>query len=709
MPLLRMSIQHRLTLLVGICLLSSIACLTYTSIIRANISNEFVKNSSFQSIELATEQRLLVEGKAQSFSLQKYFLSAFKEGQDLANQASKIQELSVRHNFLPGAIRQELISLASQKLSNNSEILSMYIVFEPNALDKSDRNYINQTALGSNELGRFSYYISRGSGSLTSMATPESIINDETPGLDGSPFRRWYDCPIQTGKPCLLSPYFDDSSGTRTLIITLAFPIKRGSEVLGVAGLDISLNNLQALVGSAANSLYGGTGTIRIFTPSGIIAGDSANQNLLGTVTSDTTRAITGSKLSDGQEIVSDEQSLSVSTPTAPIPDSQPWKILISAPKSKVLVPALYLKSELDHRNDENLALQLLVGSLVGLLGLIFIWFTAKGVTKPILEIANALKDIAVGGGDLTSRVSYKRSDELGQLSSWFNRFLDSLQPLIKEIQDLAGDANKTSQQSASLATDLDIGIQKQFLEVDQVATATHELSSSAIDVAKNASQAALATREAEDSAQQGLSVITQTANTIQQLAKGLAEAMDHAQGLSDSSQQIGSVLQVIHSIAKQINLLALNAAIEAARAGESGRGFAVVADEVRSLAKHTGSSVEEIRDVIVRLQLCARNVHSAMSSGTLQVAEGVDRVNLAAQSFHSIGSAVSVVNEMTLQIASAAEEQSRVTDEVSRSVSTIRDVTESLSEKSRASFKASQLLNEQAVEQTRLVGVFKT
>ncbi|MCI0914172.1 methyl-accepting chemotaxis protein [Pseudomonas putida] len=709
MPLLRMSIQHRLTLLVGICLLSSIACLTYTSIIRANISNEFVKNSSFQSIELATEQRLLVEGKAQSFSLQKYFLSAFKEGQDLANQASKIQELSVRHNFLPGAIRQELISLASQKLSNNAEILSMYIVFEPNALDKSDRNYINQTALGSNELGRFSYYISRGSGSLTSMATPESIINDETPGLDGSPFRRWYDCPIQTGKPCLLSPYFDDSSGTRTLIITLAFPIKRGSEVLGVAGLDISLNNLQALVGSAANSLYGGTGTIRIFTPSGIIAGDSANQNLLGTVTSDTTRAITGSKLSDGQEIVSDEQSLSVSTPTAPIPDSQPWKILISAPKSKVLVPALYLKSELDHRNDENLALQLLVGSLVGLLGLIFIWFTAKGVTKPILEIANALKDIAVGGGDLTSRVSYKRSDELGQLSSWFNRFLDSLQPLIKEIQDLAGDANKTSQQSASLATDLDIGIQKQFLEVDQVATATHELSSSAIDVAKNASQAALATREAEDSAQQGLSVITQTANTIQQLAKGLAEAMDHAQGLSDSSQQIGSVLQVIHSIAKQINLLALNAAIEAARAGESGRGFAVVADEVRSLAKHTGSSVEEIRDVIVRLQLCARNVHSAMSSGTLQVAEGVDRVNLAAQSFHSIGSAVSVVNEMTLQIASAAEEQSRVTDEVSRSVSTIRDVTESLSEKSRASFKASQLLNEQAVEQTRLVGVFKT
>lgn len=709
MALLRISIQKRLTLLAGICLLSSIGCLTYTSILRANISNDFVKQSSSQSIELSTEQRLLVEGKAQSLNLQNYFLSAFKEGQDLAKQASNIQGLSERHNFTPGSIRQELMSLVSQKLSDSAEILSMYIVFEPNALDKSDRDYINRSELGSNELGRFSYYMSRGSGSLSSMATPESVIKDETPGLDGTPFRSWYDCPIQTGKPCLLSPYFDDSSGQRTLITTLAFPIKRGSAVIGVAGLDISLDNLQALVETAASSLYGGAGTISIFTPGGIIAGDSANRNLLGTINSAATRTNPVRKLSDGQEFLSDERNLSASTPTAPIPDSHPWKILVSAPKAKVLAPAFSLKSELDIRNTKNLALQLSVGFLVGLGGIIFIWLTAKGVTKPILEIANALKDIASGGGNLTSRVYYNRSDELGQLTSWFNRFLDTLQPLIREIQDLAGNANETSKQSASVATDLDIGMQKQFLEVDQVATATQELSCSAIDVAKNAAHAALATRDAEDSAQQGLSVITQAANTIKQLAAVLQEAMDHAQGLSASSQQIGSVLQVIHSIAEQTNLLALNAAIEAARAGESGRGFAVVADEVRSLAKHTGSSVEEIRDVIVRLQRCAQNVHSAMSSGALQVAEGVDRVNLAAQSFHSIGSAVSVVNEMTLQIASAAEEQSRVTDEVSRSVSTIRDVTESLSEKSRVSFKASQLLNKQAVEQMRLVGVFKT
>ncbi|MFH6564636.1 methyl-accepting chemotaxis protein [Pseudomonas kulmbachensis] len=251
--------------------------------------------------------------------------------------------------------------------------------------------------------------------------------------------------------------------------------------------------------------------------------------------------------------------------------------------------------------------------------------------------------------------------------------------------------------------------MQKQFLEVDQVATASQELSSSATDVAKSAAHAALATRDAENSAQQGLDVITQTTGTIQILAKALEEAMSHAQSLAERSQQIGSVLQVIHSIAEQTNLLALNAAIEAARAGDSGRGFAVVADEVRNLAKHTGRSVDEIRDVIEKLQLSASNVHKAMHNGTLHVAEGVQKVNLAAQSFHSIGSAVSVINDMTLQIASAAEQQSRVAEEVSRGVSKIRDVTEALSEKSRQSYQTSQTLNDQAVKQKKLVDMFKT
>lgn len=713
MGFFRLSIQKRLILLVGTCFLLTIGSLTYTSLFMADITNTIIEKRSSKLLENASEQRLLVEGNTQSLILQNYFLSAFKEGQDLARQASNIQKL-MKNNALPApALRRELMRLTTERLSSNHELLSMYVAFEPNALDNADKDFMGKSEFGSNEQGRFSYYVSRGSDKLTSMATPESTIKDDTPGLDGTPFRMWYDCPVTTGKPCLLSPYFDESSGKKTLITTIVFPILGENGVIGVAGLDISLENLQGLVETAASSIYDGTGTISIITPSRIVAGNSQNPALLGTIINPENNVVNNYSAVEppNKQIFNNHapEFLSVVIPTSPIPSSPPWQILLRVPNSKILAPSIALQEELNERASSNLTIELTVGSVAAILGLIFVWLAARGVTAPMLQVSNALKGIAGGGGDLTQRVGYQRNDELGQLTNWFNRFLDILQPLIKDIQDLAAQANYTALKSSSLATDLDTDMQKQFLEVDQVATASQELSSSATDVAKSAAQAALATRDAENSAQEGLAVITQTTGTIQVLAEALEEAMNHAQSLNERSQQIGSVLQVIHSIAEQTNLLALNAAIEAARAGDSGRGFAVVADEVRNLAKHTGRSVDEIREVIEKLQLSASNVHKAMHNGSLHVSEGVQKVNLAAQSFHSIGSAVSVINDMTLQIASAAEQQSRVAEEVSRGVSKIRDVTEALSEKSRQSYQTSQTLNDQAIKQKNLVDVFKT
>lgn len=707
----RLSIQKRLILLVGTCFLLTIGSLTYTSLFMADITNKIIESRSSELLENASKQRLVVEGNAQSLNLKNYFLSAFKEVQDLAHQASNTKKLMNNSGLSAKALRQELITLIRERLSRNNELLSMYVTFEPNALDSADSSFIGRSDLGSNELGRFSYYLSRSSDELKSVATPEEVIKDNTPGLDGTPFRTWYDCPITTGKPCLLSPYFDESSGKKTLITTIVFPIMDENRVIGVAGLDISLEKLQSLAEIAASSIYDGSGSISILTPSQIIAGDSQHPELVGTIITSESNLNKNTELLPSKEIIDETNTafLTVATPSSPIPDSAPWQISLRVPNSKILAPTIALQEELKNRASSNLTIELTVGSVAAILGLIFVWLTAKGVTTPMLQVSNALQGIAAGGGDLTQRVGYQRNDELGQLSNWFNRFLDILQPLIRDIQDLAAQANHTALKSSSLATDLDTDMQKQFLEVDQVATASQELSSSATDVAKSAAHAAVATRDAENSAQQGLDVITQTTGTIQVLAKALEEAMSHAQSLAERSQQIGSVLQVIHSIAEQTNLLALNAAIEAARAGDSGRGFAVVADEVRNLARHTGRSVDEIRDVIEKLQLSASNVHSAMHNGTLQVAEGVQKVNLAAQSFHSIGSAVSVINDMTLQIASAAEQQSRVAEEVSRGVSKIRDVTEALSEKSRQSYQTSQTLNDQAIKQKNLVDVFKT
>ncbi|WP_372239638.1 methyl-accepting chemotaxis protein [Pseudomonas sp. L-22-4S-12] len=250
--------------------------------------------------------------------------------------------------------------------------------------------------------------------------------------------------------------------------------------------------------------------------------------------------------------------------------------------------------------------------------------------------------------------------------------------------------------------------MQQQFREVDQVATASHEMSATAHDVANSASQAADAARGADAATREGLAVIDRTTLSIEQLAGELNAAMQEVEGLASSSEQIGSVLEVIRAIADQTNLLALNAAIEAARAGEAGRGFAVVADEVRNLAKRTQDSVEEIRQVIEGLQHGTREVVGSMHSSHKQAQGSVEQVEQAVGALRRIGDAVSVISDMNLQIASAAEEQSAVAEEINRNVASIRDVTETLSGQAEESARVSQSLNSLANHQQGLMDQFR-
>ncbi|WP_371914062.1 MULTISPECIES: methyl-accepting chemotaxis protein [Pseudomonas] len=250
--------------------------------------------------------------------------------------------------------------------------------------------------------------------------------------------------------------------------------------------------------------------------------------------------------------------------------------------------------------------------------------------------------------------------------------------------------------------------MQQQFREVDQVATASQEMSATAHDVANSAAMAADAARGADGATRDGLNVIDNTTRLIDELASDMSSAMSQVEGLAASSEQIGSVLEVIRGIAEQTNLLALNAAIEAARAGEAGRGFAVVADEVRNLAKRTQDSVEEIRQVIEGLQNGTRDVVGAMSNSHRQAQDSVSQVEQAVAALKRIGDAVSVITDMNLQIASAAEEQSAVAEEINRNVAGIRDVTESLSSQAQESAQVSQSLNKLANHQQGLMDQFR-
>ncbi|WP_409284739.1 methyl-accepting chemotaxis protein [Pseudomonas protegens] len=250
--------------------------------------------------------------------------------------------------------------------------------------------------------------------------------------------------------------------------------------------------------------------------------------------------------------------------------------------------------------------------------------------------------------------------------------------------------------------------MQVQFREIDQVATASNEMSATAHDVANSASNAAQAARGADQSAKDGMTIIERSTRDISLLADEVSKAVGEVEALAVSSEQIGSVLEVIRSIAEQTNLLALNAAIEAARAGESGRGFAVVADEVRNLAKRTQDSVEEIRVVIERIQNGTRDVVNTMHASQSQAQNNAGQIQQAVQALGKISDAVTVISDMNLQIASAAEQQSAVAEEVNRNVSAIRSVTETLTEQASESAQVSSQLNALATQQMKLMDQFR-
>ncbi|HIE2372271.1 methyl-accepting chemotaxis protein [Pseudomonas aeruginosa] len=249
--------------------------------------------------------------------------------------------------------------------------------------------------------------------------------------------------------------------------------------------------------------------------------------------------------------------------------------------------------------------------------------------------------------------------------------------------------------------------MEQQYREVDQVATASQEMTASAHEVARSAAQAADAAQGVDLATLEGLEVINNTATAIEHLSNEMSASMEEIRDLTSRSDQISSVLDVIRAIAEQTNLLALNAAIEAARAGDAGRGFSVVADEVRSLARRTQSSVQEVRLVIEGLQQRTKDVVSSMHSSHSKVQGSAVQVAFAVNALQRIGDSVSIITNMNLQIASAAEEQSIVVEEINRNVAAIRDVTESLSMQAQESAKISNTLNGLANHQQALMDQF--
>ena len=707
MLLRRLSIQWKITLLAGLCLLAIVALLMAASLLQSSRNAALVNQANTDLLERSARLRLQAHAELQALRVERYFMDAYQYGDGFARQVLLLRQ------FGGPDLRLELARQARAALGGKPDLLGLYVVFLPDALDGRDGQFVDQAEHGSNDRGRFSLYWSQTSpGVLESETLPESMLADTTRTANGSAYNRWLTCPLETGQACVLDPYFDEVNGRSLLMTSIAFALKVEGKVVGVIGLDIGLDKLQQLSLAGRQDLFDGNGQVSIVSPAGLLAGHSRDTAQLskpaGQVFGAQGRELAAAMAAGKPVERMQEGLLRVAQPFAPVPDAAPWSVLLELPEQVLHAPAVALNQRLDTRNREANLSSLLLGLAVALLGLLLVWLTARGVTRPILAVAARLKDIASGEGDLTRRLDYTREDELGELTGWFNRFLDKLQPVIAQVKTSLLDARGTADQCAAIASQTSAGMQQQFREVDQVATASHEMSATAQDVAHSAAQAADAARGADQATREGLALVATTRQAIGQLATGMDAAMAEVQQLEHRSEQIGTVLDVIRAIAEQTNLLALNAAIEAARAGEAGRGFAVVADEVRSLARRTQESVEEIREVIEGLQQGTREVVDSMHGSQRQAQGSVAQVELTVPALQRIGEAVAVITDMNLQIASAAEEQSAVAEEVNRNVATIRDVTESLSGQAEESARISRSLNQLANHQQALMEQFR-
>ncbi len=306
---------------------------------------------------------------------------------------------------------------------------------------------------------------------------------------------------------------------------------------------------------------------------------------------------------------------------------------------------------------------------LVGVLAV----FLSRLIASPLKMLVSKVD--AVAAGNLSVDIQQCTHDEIGKLFGSFGKMAANLRTIIGDVTGSAAQLASAAEEMSTVTEQTSQGVRQQQTETDQIATAMNEMSATVQDVARNAAAAAQAAHQADEQASNGKQVVTQTMEAIDALATEVEKAAQVIQKLEGDSISIGAVLDVIKGIAEQTNLLALNAAIEAARAGEQGRGLAVVADEVRTLAQRTQQSTQEIRKMIESLQAGAKNAVQVMQGGKQQAQLSVEQAAKAGAALETITRAVATITDMNTQIASAAEEQSAVAEEMNRNIVNISQV----------------------------------
>ncbi|RZQ51764.1 methyl-accepting chemotaxis protein [Pseudoalteromonas phenolica] len=504
--------------------------------------------------------------------------------------------------------------------------------------------------------------------------------------------RPWYKQVTQNPSEVIVTEPYQGVTGQA--MVSVATAIKKSGQTIGVQSLDVTLSTLTDIV---SNIRLGETGYLMLLDGQGIVLADPKNpDNNFKSINKLNSPIFNAIKANKNQPLINIEGSNKTMVAQLYHSDELNWTFVAIIDEDEILSSAY------------NMSYSISVIAVIMLIVFVIIAVVlANKIVYPIEMVSEGLKEIAQGEGNLSKRLKVIGNDEISELASWFNQFLNSINELVKDIQNNAATLNDEAQSSKSRISEIRQRCQTQLDQAQQATHTTESVESMAITISQNCGDALNAIETTDSHAQNGNDLIKQTVSQVAQLHGSLGESAGAMSDLEKQSNNITNILEVIRNIAEQTNLLALNAAIEAARAGEQGRGFAVVADEVRTLAQRSHDATQDIEKVLTELIDQTRSVSQQMTSSVADSEQAIECSEQAHQSFDVIAESVRLVQNFIAQIAEQAKQQGDTASETKHTISGVNDSAQHVGEAAdNLSAGATQLV-ELANSLNRLVGRF--
>ena len=592
--------------------------------------------------------------------------------------------------------RPQVESLLGSSLQQASGISSIYAQFEPDGYDGEDGNWLGGASHSVAGKGSMEIYFTKDQGGTVAQQPVDAAASEAKFDTSLNEFgirnSEWYLCGRDTRQPCLMEPYlYEISPGNKMLMTSLTVPILHDGKFVGLAGVDMNLPIFQQLAETLGKSLYDNKADVTIVSKMGLIVGSNRYADKLGRPLKEV-----GLTLPTGQAVSSDSDFI-LQQPIRIEAANTQWWLMIKVPKALALDKARTISSELgallvDAQQQQIVAMGGITLLVLGLL----VWFI-QTITAPLSLISRHVGHLSSNEGDLTQQMEIDTHQELIDLGAQLNAFLGKLRGMVQMSKGIGQQVYQQAREMKHTADTMRNSLDEQNLELESVVSAMHQMSTTAVSVAGYAEQAAQESEAATHHINTAQQTLSNARNEIHTLVGDMHEADKAVALVAQRSTNISRILDVIRAIAEQTNLLALNAAIEAARAGDMGRGFAVVADEVRALATKTRESTDEIGQLIGSLQTEVSSSQRLMNTGIERSATTVQGTEQAFEALNRVVAQIQQIHDHISQVATAAEQQSAVSDTINQNLMRIGDTANVIGQEASSSHQLSEALEQAA------------